>query len=89
MQFQFSSTEEYRRQRAASTPSESPVRKEIFRLGSTNYDVVSLRLDHYRAARQYDLSLSIANRRQHIDAEDLEEGVVEEIKQPVATSLDA
>jgi len=73
---------------AACGQPESPDRKEIFRLGTTNYDVISLRFDHYRAARRYGLCLNIATRRQHFHDEDLEGEIVEEVKQALAADMD-
>ncbi|KAF7721564.1 hypothetical protein EC973_004482 [Apophysomyces ossiformis] len=72
-------------QRDASASLESPERKEIFRLGSKNIDIVSLHLDSYRTVRRYDLCLDIAKRRENPN---VEVGIVNEFKQPLVTGMD-
>ncbi|KAF9205020.1 hypothetical protein BGZ49_004566 [Haplosporangium sp. Z 27] len=73
-------------QHTASAPLQSTDRKEIFRLGFGNYDVVSLHLDRDRTERRYDLCLAIAERRQDPNAEG---DSVEELRQPLTTSMEA
>lgn len=70
-------------------------------MGSRNYDVVSLHLDHYRTVDCYNLRLAIASPRQDLNVEDVEGGIVEkqdinveggtveELKQPLITCMDA